>query len=400
MKRSLCLLLALCLLIGSGVLHPGAFAAPEVVFTVINNVLVGNLQTETMPAVIDGEGYLPYAAFNRLSNVFKFAYNEQQQVLMAYNPDGVLYFDLANDITYDDARNTMAQTAFLKNGTVYVPVAAVGRKFGLTVSLITGSALGPVIRINSETPAYSDSVLLEALIGSMTREYTAYLERVNTPLPPPENPGPGTEVPGTDPTAPGTSAKTPAQIIFPVFMGDIGGISAQALELFDEYGYRATFFFSAEQMINEADLLRELYAEGHSIGLRLGAADSAGALEGQIVEANRTLGALLRTRTRLVAYAPGEGAALTEEQQEVLVEQGCRLWEETLDPASADNLSTNARIQRFLSRQAGSAVLRLALGEEDLDLCRRLFDALAGGRYDVQPIQDWHTPINSLKLIR
>ena len=75
------------------------------------------------------------------------------------------------------------------------------------------------------------------------------------------------------------------------------------------------------------------------------------------------------------------------------------LWEETLNPAK-ENLSSVSRAQRFLSRAPGSVVLRLTVGEEDISLYETLFEALQSSRYDVQPINDWNTPINSVKLIR
>jgi len=393
-KRKLCLFLSALLLTTVLLSGQAGFASSNVVFTVVNNVLLHTVTDEDMAYLKDGEPYVPYTVMMRMPGL-KFYYNTQNSQLSIYNYDLLLVFDMQNQTTFDELKNTYSLGASVKNGTVYVPVSLVCKKFNLYYSLITISALGPVIRINSERPSYSDSVLIEVMAPSMSEIYSEYQEWKNKQ----ETSGPVNSNPGTSPNTPSPPDSDPAkQAVYPVFTGDPGEQGAAVLSQLDAGKMKGTFFFTADEILNSADFIRKLASSGHSVGLYLSEQDVS-RLNEALDEGNQVLKSILRTQTRLV-YLPA-GVKLSDKQREELVLSGYRLWQGNLFPETEKaDLTVSWRRRQYLSEEDGTLVPVFSFNARSVQLLPGFLSDFKKEDYSVLSIHEWNTPVNSLEEIR
>ena len=121
-------------------------------------------------------------------------------------------------------------------------------------------------------------------------------------------------------------------LIYLTFYGTPNEYSADLLDTLQQYGRTATFFLPVTEEW-DAEFIRRILAQGHTIGLWVNAADI-----GQLQNANDRLFALTGTVTRLVSVQEGSDQ-LTEEQRGTLLENGYRLWDATV---TADDETQNA----------------------------------------------------------
>ena len=394
-KRKICLFLAALLLIPLLFFDMQiGFAASDVVFTVVNNVLLHTVTDEDMAYIKDGEAYVPYEDMMRMPGL-NFYYNKDLHQLSIYRSDNLLVFDLSGLSTFDELKNTYSLYGTEKNDTVYIPVSLVCKKFNLYYSLITISALGPVVRINSERPSYSDSVLIEVMAPSMSAIYSEYTQwkdaqEASSPIPS------GTSTPSTPsvPDNPSSDFIPVKQLAFPVFVGNPSGQGDDVLETLDRYYGKGTFFLSPDQIIQNADFVRAMISAGHSVGLYLEKQDIP-RLSEALNNGNQVLKSILRMQTRLVYLNPG--VTLTEEQQDELTSEGYLLWQGNLFPLTEKtDLGVSSRRSEYLSQIEGSLVPVFDYSQKsDTLLAAFLFDFLKGD-YFMSSIHEWDTPINLL----
>ena len=394
LKRKLCLFLSAVLLI-SMLLSGGqtGFAASNVVFTVVNNVLLHTVTDSDMAYLKDGEPYVPYQVMMRMPGL-KFYYNTDLQQLSIYNYDYLLVFDMHNQSTTDEIKNTYSLGGVIKNGTVYVPVSLVCKKFNLYYSLITISALGPVIRINSERPSYSDSVLIEVMAPSMSDIYSEYQDWKNKQeTSAPVNPNPGTGIPNT-PSVPDPVK----QAVYPVFTGDPGKSGSSVLKQLDSNNVKGTFFLTAESILNNADFVRELISSGQAVGLFL-SQQSISRLTEALSEGNLALKSVLRTQTRLVYIDPG--ITLSAKQREELIADGYRIWQGNLFPnTEKTDLTVSWRRRQYLSKASGTLIPVFDFSEKSTQLLSGFLSDFKKGDYTLLTIHEWDTPVNNFGEIR
>ncbi len=370
-----------------------ANAAPTVVFTVVNDQFQA-LSDATMPVEKDGKYYVPYTVFLSGFGDLKAYNSTQEQVLVLYDKEKVISFDIAHGYTYDQQMRTYNESAFTQNGRVFVPVSFICSTWGFYYSIIPSSK-GNIVRINKEAPSLSDSMLLylgDSVMSSLISQY----DKATPPS------GGVTTPPISNEPPPVETRKT----VYLTFDASPGGATTDILKALSQYRYSATFFCGLANM-DADDVVRNIIINGHTVGLNADLLtedlkeNTPDAVTKQLSEANARLLKIAKTKSRVVRITDAGLSGLSEEVRDALYLSGYRLWDYTIDAtAKSTSYSISTLITSALKKTSRPAVIMLGNREADLRALNSVLAFLKENNYIVLPVNDWDTPINAYQDIR
>ena len=343
-------------------------AAPDVIFTAVNDTFLRGLSPSTMPTVIGGQAYVPYATFTAAPNPGLIGkYDGVNNQLVLYNINRILTFDMANAITRDEQGTVYSAGAVRRNGTYYVPARVVCEAFGFRYSFVPGNLLGPIVRINTA-------------------------------------PEPEPEAPQTQPEQPDPDEALTGKVVYLAIVGDVNEYTAQILDLLEDNRYSAAFFVTPRAQGENADYLLRAAASGHVIGVNLygegSSFDSTQQLLAQAQDTQQVIRAVTKTRARAL-MVPGGSASLTQEQRDALIQAGYRLWDgsgQTDLWASANDIYSSSLSQ--LRRAPGNAVLCLGNNPASVQALSSLAAFFRSHGIEVRPLSETATPVNQIQEMR
>lgn len=415
LKRTACLLLALCLILtaapslaSSGSLPSGQY------FTALNDKLLP-LSASSMPVLVKTSRsstlYIPISLFDsRATGVDLGVYcgGDGKPTATLYSRSQSLLFNLDDGTTFTGEGEQKLCMALWRSNRVYVPANWVCSFFGLNYALLT-TDYGDLVRITNGQEGLDNAGFVDAAPNHM--QYC--LEEYYKSLPPdvvrppavstaPATPSPATPTPATPsvpsttmttpPPAPATPTPTPATpppeespepdpdiiyvgLAFRCTEGDVDTL----LSTLDSLDQPALLLFDPNRLKEQSAQIRRAAASGHTVGFTL----PEGSLEenrAALAEGNRLLQAICCTRARVVEVPSGEQAAALEQE-------GWRCWSSQVDAAGLEGLSASG-LYRTLTQHSG--VVRLTLAPSDGSLLGALSSRLSGGGHTV------YTPTESV----
>ena len=376
-KRSAALALVLTMLV---TLLNTAQAAGNIYLTAVNENLL-ELTSDTMPTWSNGVLYVPYTVFDGsytgINLGISSSYSRDEGTVTLYTLQQMVVFDLNRGTCYNPlTEQTLSGKAILRNGRPYVPVAAVCSFFGLSYSVIDIDE-GYIVRIKGSSVVLTDYSFVDAAQNSIRnriRDYNQANQSQPTPgVLPPYNP----EEPDTEITVPDDPADTD---IIPTYLAfsceDSQGLS-EILDTLDSRNQRAIFFFDAQGLEREDDLIFRILGSGYSIGL-IAQGRSVSATHRLLEEANQTLSQVAYTRTSVVL--------VPESQRDALEEEGWICWNETASAVPTQGVGTNTYANQVLKRISGNharVYLTLDAGSETARALPTLLRRLSEEGYGV-----------------
>lgn len=345
-KRSAALVLVLTMLV---TLLNTAQAAGNIYLTAVNENLL-ELTSDTMPTWSNGVLYVPYTVFDGsytgINLGISSSYSRDEGTVTLYTLQQMVVFDLNRGTCYNPlTEQTLSGRAILRNGRPYVPVASVCSFFGLSYSVIDIDE-GYIVRIKGSGVVLSDYSFVDSAQNSIRnriRDYNQANQSQPTPgvLPPTYNP----EEPDTEITVPDDPVDTD---VIPTYLAfsceDSQGLS-EILDTLDSRNQRAIFFFDAQGLEREDDLIFRILGSGYSIGL-IAQGRSTSATNRLLEEANQTLSQVAYTRTSVVL--------VPESQREELEAEGWICWNETASAVPTQGVGTNTYANQVLKRISGN----------------------------------------------
>ena len=345
-KRSAALVLVLTMLV---TLLNTAQAAGNIYLTAVNENLL-ELTSDTMPTWSNGVLYVPYTVFDGsytgINLGISSSYSRDEGTVTLYTLQQMVVFDLNRGTCYNPlTEQTLSGRAILRNGRPYVPVAAVCSFFGLSYSVIDIDE-GYIVRIKGSGVVLSDYSFVDSAQNSIRnriRDYNQANQSQPTPgvLPPTYNP----EEPDTEITVPDDPVDTD---VIPTYLAfsceDSQGLS-EILDTLDSRNQRAIFFFDAQGLEREDNLIFRILGSGYSIGL-IAQGRSTSATNRLLEEANQTLSQVAYTRTSVVL--------VPESQREELEAEGWICWDETASAVPTQGVGTNTYANQVLKRISGN----------------------------------------------
>lgn len=345
-KRSAALVLVLTMLVA---LLNTAQAAGNIYLTAVNENLL-ELTSDTMPTWSNGVLYVPYTVFDGsytgINLGISSSYSRDEGTVTLYTLQQMVVFDLNRGTCYNPlTEQTLSGKAIVRNGRPYVPVSAVCSFFGLSYSVIDIDE-GYIVRIKSSGVVLSDYSFVDSAQNSIRnriRDYNQANQSQPTPgvLPPTYNP----EEPDTDITVPDDPVDTD---VIPTYLAfsceDSQGLS-EILDTLDSRNQRAIFFFDAQGLEREDDLIYRILGSGYSIGL-IAQGRSASATHRLLEQANQTLSQVAYTRTSVVL--------VPESQRKDLEAEGWICWNETASAVPTQGVGVNTYANQVLKRISGN----------------------------------------------
>lgn len=348
-KKGAALILVLAMLVA---LLNSAQASGNIYLTAVNENLL-ELTSDTMPTWSGGVLYVPYTVFDGsytgISLGISSSYSRDGGTVTLYNLQQMMVFDLNRGTCYNPiTEETLSGRAIMRNGRPYVPVAAVCSFFGLTYSVIDIEE-GYMVRIKNSAVVLSDYSFVDAAQNSIRNRLRDYYQANQSQLTPGVLPPSyeNTEEPEKDtelvvPDDPVDTDVIPTYLAFRC--DDAQGLS-DILDALDSGSQRAIFFFDAQGLEREDDLIFRILGSGHSIGL-LAEGRSAAATSRLLEEASQTLAQVAYTRTS-VALVP-------ESQREELESEGWICWDETDSAVPSAGVNASTYANQVLNRISGS----------------------------------------------
>lgn len=368
-------------------------AAPNLIFTAINDVFVRSVSPTNIPVRIDGSMYVPvnfFAGSPGLKNIYNAQYNQ----LVVFNSSHIMTFDITNSVVYNEQGTVYSGNAVKMNGTYYVPAKSVCDCFGFGYSYISKGLLGPILRINSDDNTVSDDVLVEKGFSAMRDIYKEYNSTYGTAQVPPVITNP------TEPQNPGAETTKPnvqetQKVVYLAFEGAMGDATGLILNTLSSRNYTATFFAAVG---SGPEYLLRAAACGHTIGNNLGGSGSLGA---QAVQSSDMIKAVTKTKPR-VMMLPGGSDSLSQATIDEMIGEGYRLWDSSTDfkTSSGSASAIYSATTRYLSRTTKNVVLCLKNDEASAAALESLTTYFAAHNYEIRPITETNTPINAILDMR
>ena len=382
LRRLAALLCTLALVLG---LSGPVSAAGDIYFSACNDSVV-DLSDSTMPTWSGGVLYVPYSLFDgsnstRVSFDISFSYNRSSGQATLFNTRQFLTFDLDDNTCYNALTGEYLNgRAILRNGRVYVPVALVCSFFGLTYSVIPISA-GYMVRVKNSSAALGDSLFVDAASNTIAWNLRAYNQANQSAAAPGVLPPTGGGSSSQDDTAdPPIQEEPDTSDSVPVYLGfrcdDAEGLSG-VLDALDNSNRAAVFFFPADGLERQDDLLYRILGSGHSVGL-LAEGSSLSATRQLLEEGNQILEQIGYTRTTI--------ALVPERQRDALEEEGWVCWNETVSaiPEEGTGASSHSNsVIRQIPSQSQRAYLTLDAGSESARVLPTLLQRLSARSYTV-----------------
>ncbi|MEG2366819.1 MAG: stalk domain-containing protein [Oscillospiraceae bacterium] len=364
MKRKIfAALLAICLFVG--IAPPVRADSSGVCFIVNDNAL---LELGSMPVYSGGTVYVPCRAFTAYGIYSN--YYEADTTAMLNNGSKQIFFNLTTGNSYDSTETIYSVSAIFKNGLVYVPVAWVAEYFGLSYSYINGNGNGDIVRIKNtknSSELLSDSDYLRAASSLMKVRYNEYFGKTE-PSPPPTKPAQPSEVPalGDD-----NRSETAVTLCF------TGIPDTKLLDAFDAFGFKACFFVTEQEALNNPDILRRISGSGHSLGINCLSAPNA---EGRATtEAIFSAAQLMPT---LITSPP----AIAEPCRTFAAENGLSYYRPGTTIGPTESYASN--INKKIEAQSGYVNICMESKPDTDKILRSVLQFLAKNKFSVLPLRE------------
>lgn len=295
-SRALGLLLIAALLIPLLVLPASGTAVLS--FVAVNDTLTPlTLTGDELPFYEDGLLYVPYTVFNVSSLGFYPSYNAADKTMTLFNRNSRLVFDLASGNVTDEEKVVQSIPAISRNGMVFLPAYFCVAHFGVQVSDLSSRAGYQVIRFTTGAQIYDDSLFVEKAENLISYRVSQYNEPT-VPSDPPSEPSLPPDNTSSEPDSPQDDPEQePARIYLAI---TDGSSMEESLEILKQHQLRATFFLTAEEITQNSDLVRQIVASGHKLGVTapVGSADPLADLQ----RANEALDAAVKSKTLLALF--------------------------------------------------------------------------------------------------
>ncbi|MBO4331112.1 MAG: polysaccharide deacetylase family protein [Oscillospiraceae bacterium] len=320
-KRAFCLFVAV--IIAASAVTLSSAAENDIYFTAVNNTLL-ELTAATMPVKYKSTLYVPWSVFSSKELETSAMYSRGSQTVVVSDKDKTLYFDMSAGTAYDENDRSYSFTAIYTNDTAYLPAYHVAVFFGINYSYIR-SEQGHIIRLcrdgylSDADFAFGAETLMQTRLSS----YKASAAAAETPSP--------TFVPTAAPTPTPVYSEPPQQeqpgadvTVYLAYLG-INENSGAVLDTLSAYRCKACFFVTRSQIVEYADTVRRLIAEGHSVGVLFN--------EDPETEFKETSDAL-RSAAACRPFLAASSLPLTADKADVFGEGGPVVWGGGVRPAS------------------------------------------------------------------
>lgn len=282
MKKRL-IAMMLCFVMLFTLLPCATFAAgTPLSFVAIDDRLAADLINSTI--YYNGMIYVPSRMLKNYFLGITYSYFQSNTTACLESADKMMFFNVTTGKTFDYEGYQYSVPAILQGSSVYLPLRFICSYFGtFSYAEIGGNEYGTVLRVSTRTSILTNEEFLQAAKPAMMRYYEQYNPEPEVPVTPGETPP--TETPGqgsTDPEPAGQDTNTGPDSQSPITerepeetnhkgdtvrFGLVGMPQAETLDMLQQLNAKASFFLSAEEIRNDADMVRQIACRGFGLGV-------------------------------------------------------------------------------------------------------------------------------------
>ena len=269
-KKAIILLLAVSVI--AALVPMGSRAAVTPAFMAVNDTILP-FNESTMPLFIGGDVFVPPAMFSAFG-IWEFP-NVSNEFVRVYRGDRGVDFWIAEGIVEDLRGNTLNWPNARRIGNrFYVPLAYIASFFALTwdvieirEDIIPGGETR-MIRVKDGRAVFNGPTLVGYNATLIRNMHNAFF-RPQPPL------GPGGNIVADPPLPPQQEEPPPTFENVTIYLSFIdlnNGDPRRVLDIFDADvlpDYRAAFFVTSSDIINNPGLIRRIHGSGHTVGIWL-----------------------------------------------------------------------------------------------------------------------------------
>ncbi len=300
-----------------------------VYFMAVNDTPL-ELSASNMPTVSRGVLYVPLnmfsADFTGVNLGVYALYNSAQGQATVYSKRRQLIFDIQNNTTYDVDGNAYRERAMIRDSTVYLPIDLVCSVFSDIIWYTRNfTQYGQLIRLKNSSVVLGDAAYISAASNRMRDSLNSYLESLPSQAQP-SAPVSAPPEPSQSPQVSGGAAGVYLAFTLPAAgQEDRASALEQTLDALDAQGVQGMFFLTADELLNQDDLVRRLVGSGHLVGICLTAGNGDEALA-ELEGARKNLARTARCRAAAVLAEDLDESALGQ-----LAQAGLVCWQTTAD---------------------------------------------------------------------
>ncbi len=333
-KRMLAFLLLMAVVI---VCIPAASGAGTICFVGINDSVPLYLSANEVPYYKGNLLYAPYTVFQSGLGGIAVSYNTEKGSLVLFTRAKRLVYDLEAGTLTDEAQKVSNVNVVYKNGILFIPVAKAASHFGLTATMLTSTSGSPVLRFTDGGQTLDNATfirkaenLISIILAQEENEQSHGTGQGNETEQEERDAGPAT--------------------IYLAFAEE--AVSEQTLETLKNMNISAAFFLTAAQIEATPELIREIHAQGHHIGITAGSGEQD--LEAALQAANQALDRVLFFKSITALVSSNE-----------YVTENYAVFKELTNLENIDTVLEKAQTpQLFVCRADAAAVLQRLLQEQ------------------------------------
>lgn len=236
------------------------FGDSSICFVGINDSVPMYLSSEEAPYYKGNLLYVPYTVFQASPGGIAVSCNIDKGSLVLFTRAKRLVYDLNAGTITDELQKVSNVSVVFRNGILFIPVAKAATHFGLTATMLTSASGSAVLRFTD---------------GGQTLDNTTFIRKAETLISmildmEEADSTSNQEQQGTD-TEKDTETDIGPATVYLAFAGE--AVSYQTVETLQSMQVTAGFFLTLEQIEQNPDLVREIYAKGHHIGLTVSESD-------------------------------------------------------------------------------------------------------------------------------
>lgn len=278
--------------------------ATGIIFLAVNDSIPLALTSATMPFYANSLLYVPISLFDVAALNIVPLYDSAAGTFTVVSGTRLLTFDLNNSTMTNENGTIFSVQVISRSGTLFIPVIYCAYHFGFGVSTLTSLGGYPVIRFTTGTQVYDDVLFIEKANNLIEYRVAQYLG-TDTEAPPSSDEGDSPQKPEDTPDTepedePPEDIAQPAEIYLAFTNAAQMPAACSALE---SINLKAAFFFTESEILSNSELILQLFAGGHTIGLIADGSETA---------ANEALDRILHTKAlcSLVSDDAGENAGI------------------------------------------------------------------------------------------
>ncbi|MCQ2421220.1 MAG: hypothetical protein MJ118_08795, partial [Clostridia bacterium] len=273
-------------------LCPVTHAEGDLLFVAVNDTIP--LTLSALPYDSGSGLYVPYTVFDAAPGGVNPAYNAAKQTFVLFTVNHRLLFDLAAGTVTDENQSVSEVSVIYRGGILYLPLVYCASHFGLRVTMLKSLSGYPILRFTTGGEVYDDSLFVEKAENLISYRAEQFSAGTQSDASADSTQGSSDPVSSKDP-----AEEEPEKIPVNVYLAFTNAEAMpEAMQALNQYRQKAAFFLTADEIKDNAELVRTLAISGHSIGLTVDAdtADISAALS----LANEQLDRVLNRKSVLV----------------------------------------------------------------------------------------------------